>query len=844
MATRAGKIFLEKAGSDREMVRELRKAKTQRKEGGQQIVLHQFIKSVSPNYKFYKVHAELTKQLQRIIDGKCKRLIIQIPPRTGKSFLSSKLFPAAYLLAHPDRYAGIVSYSAELAEGFSRSARDYYRQAGGTFDPYKQAVNDWGTQGGGGLWASGVGGAITGRSGHLLIIDDPVKNREDADSPRVMEKLWDWYTSTLYTRLEPEVGSIVVIQCMTGDTNVTMSDGSCRRLDTIRPGDEVLSWKNGSAVTRTVLNHKCQGEDDVFEIRTASSRVKANARHPFLVQREDGAHEWVRVEDLRIGDSLVASSRLEFDNPAQVTEQQAWLLGYMFGDGWITSRTGTRLDANGKRYPRSGFVTCVACPKPDEEREKIMTAFQSIWGFRPKLTRYGYYRTERQEPGKWFTAFGLTGTAKTKRVPLWMYSQPAEIRQAFLSGYHEADGATFSTGKAAGRYTFGSCNPDLINDIRQIARGLGYSVTNISVYESMIQAPNSPAPVLSKNCNLQFNPWSKNESEFRTHKIRSIKNIGRELVYDIQVEDTECFIADGLVSHNTRWSENDLIGRLIESEMNVSEKGRENWTILDLPAISEDAGSRPPLPEHCDVVPDWREESGLALCPQRYGIEEYERIREAIGTRDFAALYQQRPAPEGGNMFDPSWWQYYDHGTELPEFQRLMLSVDCTFTNSSSSDYVVGSVVAQAGNRFYVIDMVREKMDIIATISMISRMYNKHALSGTIIELAASGYAAYQMLSKKVPGLIGFKPEKSKTARAAGIVPIIEAGNVYLPTSAPWLDAFVNEFSLFPAAKNDDIVDSVGMAINYMSQRSAPVMTEVSWGRGTTLPYNYNNSVI
>jgi predicted phage terminase large subunit-like protein len=497
MANKLGKEYLQRAGADLEMVRDLRRAKTQRREGGQKVILHKFIKEVCPSYKFYKVHAELAKQLQRIIDGECRRLIIQIPPRSGKSLIASKLFPAAYLIAHPDRYVGISSYSAELAEGFSRSARDYYRDAGGTFDPYNQSVNDWGTQGGGGLWAAGVGGAITGRSGHCLLIDDPVKNREDADSPRVMEKLWDWYTSTLYTRLESGVGSIVVTQ--------------------------------------------------------------------------------------------------------------------------------------------------------------------------------------------------------------------------------------------------------------------------------------------------------------------------------------------------TRWSENDLIGRLLESEMNVSEKGRENWTILDLPAMSEDVGSRPVLPSHCNVLPDWREEPGLALCPQRYDADDYDRIREAIGTRDFAALYQQRPAPEGGNMFDPSWWQYYEHDTVMPEFQRVMLSVDCTFTDANNSDFVVGTVVGQAGNRYYILDMVRERLDIIGTISMISRMYNKHSLSGTIIELAASGYAAYQLLSKKVPGLIGFKPERSKTARAAGIVPIVEAGNVFLPASSTWLDSFVNEFALFPASKNDDIVDSVGMAINYMSQRSAPMMTEVTWGRGVSL---------
>jgi len=168
----------------------------------------------------------------------------------------------------------------------------------------------------------------------------------------------------------------------------------------------------------------------------------------------------------------------------------------------------------------------------------------------------------------------------------------------------------------------------------------------------------------------------------------------------------------------------------------------------------------------------------------------------------------------------------------MPEFQRVMLSVDCTFTDTKKSDYVVGTVVGQAGSQFYVLDMVREKLDVVGTMAMIARMYKRHALSGTVIELAASGYAVFQMMQKKVPGLIGFRPEKSKEARASGIVPLVEAGNVYLPASAHWLDAFVNEFSLFPASKNDDMVDSLVMAINYCSQRSAPQMTSVTWGRG------------
>jgi predicted phage terminase large subunit-like protein len=246
----------------------------------------------------------------------------------------------------------------------------------------------------------------------------------------------------------------------------------------------------------------------------------------------------------------------------------------------------------------------------------------------------------------------------------------------------------------------------------------------------------------------------------------------------------------------------------------------------------EEENDRPKLPEHCEVIPDWREEVGQALCPQRYDETALKRIREAVGSRDYASLYQQRPAPEGGNMFAPDWWQFYGMTDPLPDFQRVMLSVDCTFTDSKKSDYVVGVVIGQAGSQYYVLDLVRQKLDVIGTMAMIARLYKRWTLAGTVIELAASGYAVYQMLQKKVPGLIGVKPEKSKVARASGIVPMVEAGNVYLPASAPWLDSFISEFSLFPASKNDDQVDAVTQCITYMAMRSAPQMTEVTWGRG------------
>jgi predicted phage terminase large subunit-like protein len=287
----------------------------------------------------------------------------------------------------------------------------------------------------------------------------------------------------------------------------------------------------------------------------------------------------------------------------------------------------------------------------------------------------------------------------------------------------------------------------------------------------------------------------------------------------------------------TRWGEADLTGRVLELEASVPEKYRENWTIIDLPALSEDPGSRPPLPSHCEVIPDWREEPGIALCPQRYDEIDLNRIRQVVGPREWAALYQQRPAPLEGNMFNASWWKYYDSRQNLPPMDRVMLSVDCTFTNSKNSDYVVGTVIGQSQNKFYVLDMSRTKTDITGTISMMLSMREKHQLSGVIIELAANGHAVFQILQSRIPGLIGYKPgDKSKAARLAGIVPIVEAGNVYLPSNVDWLDAFINEFTLFPAAKNDDICDSVAQCINYMNQRTPQQITEVHWGRAAALP--------
>lgn len=175
--------------------------------------LREFAQTVNPRYQWYRHCEVLAEALERVVSGEITRLMVFMPPRHGKSELASRIFPAYYLTRHPGRWVGLCSYAADLAQTFSRTARDHYTHpdVGGVIRGDSAAVKHWETPQGGGMWAAGVGGPITGKGFHLGVIDDPIKNAEEASSETIREKQKDWYRSTFYTREEPQ-GAIVVIQ--------------------------------------------------------------------------------------------------------------------------------------------------------------------------------------------------------------------------------------------------------------------------------------------------------------------------------------------------------------------------------------------------------------------------------------------------------------------------------------------------------------------------------------------------------------------------------------------------------------------------------------------------------
>lgn len=184
-----------------------------------------YIEAMVPGYKAGWVHRDICQRLEKfcqdVVDQKSPRLILAVPPRHGKSTIGSVNMPAWHLGRYPDHEVISCSYAESLALDFSRKCRTQVSSSlykaifnnvkGARLDPTAKSAANWLTQAGGGYLAAGVGGGITGKGANILIIDDPVKNRVEAESQLTRDTNWDWYTSTAYTRLATGGGVLVIM---------------------------------------------------------------------------------------------------------------------------------------------------------------------------------------------------------------------------------------------------------------------------------------------------------------------------------------------------------------------------------------------------------------------------------------------------------------------------------------------------------------------------------------------------------------------------------------------------------------------------------------------------------
>ena len=256
----------------------------------------------------------------------------------------------------------------------------------------------------------------------------------------------------------------------------------------------------------------------------------------------------------------------------------------------------------------------------------------------------------------------------------------------------------------------------------------------------------------------------------------------------------------GILLGMTRWHEDDLAGRLLREMDNDGDQ----WRIVSFPAIAE-----------CDE--EFRLE-GEALHPERYDLERLTKIKKAVGSQAWNALYQQRPSSKGGDIIKGAWFKRY---SVLPRMKRIIITADTAQKTKQHNDYSV-IIVAGLGvdGGLYVIDLIRGKWEAPELEQKLSDVWNKYrsmSVHKVYVEDKSSGTSLIQNIQRKqrIP-VEGVQVDTDKYTRVLGVQGYIESGYIYLPNDAEWIEDFIKECEAFTATnshKHDDQVDAMVMAI-------------------------------
>lgn len=819
-----------------------------------------FVAQANPRYRWFPHVEQLAAVLEQVASGEIKRLMVFLPPRHGKSELVSRLFSAYYLYCFPDRWVGINSYSAKLAYTFSRNARENYKRVGGIVSGNAAAVEHWETDQGGGLWAAGVGGSITGKGFH----------------------------------------------CFSGETRVTTDIGCVTIAELYQSLNhpKVLSFNHetNNLEWKRILAKQVKPARHLIEITTHSGRrIRCTPEHLIF----DPERGYRAADDFVPGDALIYISQVQELRDVRGANQPTHFMQTM-----LSQDTGNPL-------------SCSLLPMRERISEGTIRVNQNdrAWshgyilqfGMQPETPCYekrSYLQDLRQaNQNKDFPLLsGVFQGQKERALP-----KASQDRMRFLRGTISASftpngvlfqdlpkSRPFSQNEGEGKQPLQrryKLRQMVYIDAADCARKRWGSLRSLRKVERHVQdttqAKVGRIPEAKKVDSTPYRSQSHKQQgrefghslhglsqvtpqtngQWSTDTVSSVRKLRpkSQPVYDIQIEGNSNFFANGILAHNcgiiddpiknaeeaasetirekhkewydstfytreepgaaiiviqTRWHEDDLSGYLLDKE----NEEPEHWTIVNFPAVKEDEHYQ--FPATCTVIPDTRRE-GEPLAPARYPLAKLNKIERRLGDYFWDALYQQRPKPKQGATFKQEWWQgqnRYDPNDRRVA-NRLIgrwLSFDTGLKDNLTSDYSACTVLEMLPDYTLTVRLVwRARLKfpgLVSEIADMARTFNKDdKLRGVIIEDKVSGTSAYQTLSASSPEwlaeiLIAYNPQGAKEYRHELAAVWCKRDCILLPMpaeSVPWLLDFERELFSDTSA-HDDMKDSFTQGILYL----------------------------
>lgn len=705
------------------------------------------------------------------------RLTVSMAPRFGKSETIAYLYVAWYLGHNPKHQIMMVTHTEELSASFGKKVRDLIDtpEYQAIFDGAcvvskdKSAAGNWNTTAGGVYLALGVGGNAAGKGADLLVLDDLVSEQAVlyGNPETAFEQAWNYVQVGPLQRLMPG-GRIVMIGCMTAETRVLMADGSEKELQHVKVGDEIATYDAGRIGTSRVTNWIKHRDDTVYKIVTSSGKmVRANKRHPFLVDRA-GVRSWVRVRDLRVGDRLVETapdqSKPKGCAPSATSASCAQTAGSARSPATGIGGSGAALSAAPKGAGSRSSATGCATPATAKRTGLLASAGRRLSKSAKAICDIATASLQRITTACWLrkAAFALSaGCPPPKKTPV-LGSSP-------------------------------SCT-SIIATIPSASAGC--CVTTATSQSG------TPSP---KPCSWPL----PHTYAVTTAPIVEIVEDGFEPVFDMEVARTENFIANGVVSHNTRWGKRDPIARAVQ--WSKENPAALPWHEIRFPAVME--------------VERDGEMKTISLWPEQWPVHELLAKKANMLPQYWAAQYMQNPTADEGALIKREQWKIWPL-SKPPEVNYVIQTWDTAHEQKSKSDYSASITWGiffneqTERNEIMMLDRFNERVTFPQLKKAAFERNKEREPEETIIEKKAAGAPLIQEMRAQGMFITEINPSRGargmsndKYARVNAITPIFTDGCVWAPDTR-WAREVMEQCAEFPNGEHDDLVDNVEMALS------------------------------